>query len=85
MVFGVSLQAPIASGSQTIKGKIPVKEDSDSDFQPLIKSIFNCTPSSGPFEDFKKKSDIFRNNLRFLYMSKKINTNNTKQRKAPRQ
>ena len=29
-------------------------------------------PSSGPFEDFKKKSDIFYNNVRFLYMSKKL-------------
>lgn len=37
--------------------------------------------SSGPFEDFKKKSDIFRNNLCFLYMSKQTNANNTKQRK----
>jgi hypothetical protein len=61
-----------SSGSQVIqkKKKIHAQEDSDSNFQPYIQSAFNYAPCSNPFEDFKKKSDIFCNCLLFLYMNK---------------
>lgn len=58
------------SSSKVTQEKIYVQENSDGDFQPLIKSFFNYVPSSNPFDNFRKKSGIFCNSLCFLYMNK---------------
>ncbi|KAG1051655.1 hypothetical protein G6F43_006150 [Rhizopus delemar] len=38
------------------KDETSTQEDSDSDFQPLIKSSFNCVLSSNLFEGLEKNS-----------------------------
>lgn len=67
------------------KDETSTQEDSDSDFQPLIKSSFNCVLSSNLFEGLEKNSGIPRNSLCFLYMNKQTNANNIRQTKISRQ